>query len=182
MILKVKKNYPDAKLPTRANESDAGLDVYAHSYKIVGEKLNEHLWKRIDYIEYDCGVSIRPRSEWISALGGRQTVNYFTYLAPRSSISKTNLIQANGYGLIDAGFTGSLLIRYKYHAQPTDYVFFSPDKWPSFGIQIDESKIYAVGDKIGQLIVTEQHPVYISEEESLEKTDRGTNGFGSSGT
>jgi dUTPase len=180
MILNIKKNYPDAKMPERANPSDAGLDVFAYSMKIVGETLEgyPHLYKKIDYLEYNCGISIQPT---YSIDNSRRRHDYFTYLAPRSSISKTNLIQANSYGLIDAGYVGPLLIRYKYLAQAQDFVFINPDKWPNFGIQIDESRIYKIGDKIAQLIVTEQHPVIIEQCYSLEETDRGINGFGSSG-
>jgi dUTP pyrophosphatase len=181
MILKVKKNYQDSKIPTRANESDAGLDVYAYSMKIVGETLDgfTNLYKRIDYIEYDCGISIQPIS-FTSNL--RERHDYFTYLAPRSSISKTNLIQSNSYGLIDSGYTGSLMIRYKYIPQAQDFVFLNPEKWPNFGIEIDENRIYKIGDKIAQLIVTMQHSVSIAEYLSLDETERGNGGFGSSGS
>jgi len=183
MKLKIKKNYPDAKLPTRANESDAGLDVYAYSVKIDGELIEgTNLYKKINFIEYDCGISIQPEDRYFAA--GRwfkSEKGHFTYLAPRSSISKTNLVQANSYGLIDNGYTGSLLIRYKYIPQPVDFIFIHPDKWPNFGLHIDESRIYKVGDKIGQLIVTEQQIVSIEEVDDLNKTDRGTGGFGSSG-
>jgi dUTPase len=201
MILKVKKNHPDAKIPTRANPSDAGLDVYAFSMEIKGEKLNDYLWKSIDYIEYDCGISIQPSEEsdviqsgnsvWVQGSAKK----FFTYLAPRSSISSKNLIQANSYGLIDAGYTGPLKIRYKYIPQAKDFIFFSADKWPHFGIEIDESRIYQssyriedgklvssnLAEKIGQLIVTEQQPVFLNQVKELNTTDRGNGGFGSSG-
>lgn len=184
MNLLIKKNYESSKLPTRANPSDAGLDVYAHSFKIVGENLGENtdLWKRIDYIEYDCGISIQPVGDLINfTVKGAVYNQYFTYLAPRSSISKTNLVQANSYGLIDAGYSGPLLIRYKYIPQPVDFVFYDAQKWPNFGIVIDMERIYKVGDKIGQLIVTQQEEVKCIEVTELGETDRGDKGFGSSG-
>ena len=174
MILNIKKNYIDAKLPTRANPSDAGLDVYAHSYKIVGEQITEGIYRNIDFIEYDCGISIQP-------IANTENKDYFTYLAPRSSISKTNLLQCNSFGVIDKAYIGPLLIRYKYIPSPNDCVFFTMDQWPSFGIKIDLNKIYKVGDKIGQIIVTEQHKVKEIEVLELNATDRGEKGFGSSG-
>lgn len=179
MFLYIKKNFPDSKLPTRANPSDVGLDVYAHSMKIVGEQFGNGLWKRIDYIEYDCGISIQPNAEFTS---NREHRKFFTYLAPRSSISKTNLVQANGFGIIDAGYTGPLLIRYKYIPQPSDFVFLDGISWPSFALQIDESRIYKIGEKIGQIIVTEQVDVDDLEAKCFIDTDRGSKGFGSSGT
>jgi dUTPase len=91
------------------------------------------------------------------------------------------LLQANGFGVIDRAYIGPLLIRYKYIFSPNDCIFFTTDQWPSFGIKIDLNKIYKVGDKIGQIIVTEQHRVREIPALELNETDRGGNGFGSSG-
>lgn len=183
MKLLVKKNFDDAKLPERGNPSDIGWDVFVHSFKVIGEKLgNFDLYRSIDYIEYDTGLSIQPQSEInFNSLSFTSLVNYFTYLAPRSSISKYNLLMCNGFGVIDAGYTGPLKLRMKYIPNAEDFIFFDPSKHPSFGISINPNKIYQVGDKCGQLIVTQQPIVTIEEAKSLEKTDRGTGGFGSSG-
>jgi dUTP pyrophosphatase len=179
MILNVKKNYPDAKLPERANPSDAGLDVFVHSMKIVGETIgNFNLYRSIQYIEYDTGLSIQPLPYLNSA---RDREKYFTYLAPRSSISKYNLLMCNGFGIIDANYVGPIKLRMKYIPDAEDYVFYDTEKHPHFGILINEKKIYQVGDKCGQLVVTNQPFVSVAEVDSLGETDRGANGFGSSG-
>ena len=176
MILNIKKNYPDAKLPEHANPSDAGLDVFVHSMKIVGETIgNFGFFRSIQYIEYDTGLSIQPSSDvWPSK-------SYFTYLAPRSSISKYNLLMCNGFGVIDANYVGPVKLRMKYIPDAQDYVFYDTEKHPHFGIQINEKKIYQVGDKCGQLIVTNQPFINVLEVDSLEETERGIKGFGSTG-
>jgi len=172
MQLNIKKNYTDSKIPSRAHNTDAGLDIYVHSYKIVGEQYAENVYRSIDYIEYDSGVSVQP----IGHPDYRE--RYFAYLAPRSSISKYNLLMANSLGVIDAGYLGPIIARMKYIPSPKDLVIINEGV---FGISIDHTKIYQVGDKFAQLIVTNQPPVEIIEVDKLEDTSRGIGGFGSSG-
>lgn len=83
---------------------------------------------------------------------------------PRSSICKYNQRLTNSVGVIDAGYLGEI-----------KFVFEN--------IGMDNSKpVYDVGERIGQLIVI-PYPEYSFEEvEDLGTSDRGTGGFGSSGT
>jgi hypothetical protein len=182
MILKVKKLHPDVKSVFKKNSSDIGWDVFAHSMKIVGEKLNHpnhpDLWRRIDYIEYSLGFAIQPQPELIDLWGGIN--KYFTYLAPRSSIRDKNLVMCAGFGTLDAGFKEDIKACFKYQAAPEDYIFVDPLNYPNFGIRINEEKIYKVGERCAQLIVTNQPFVEILEVDSLDETDR-VGGHGSSG-
>jgi dUTP pyrophosphatase len=180
MNLKIKKNYPDAQLPVRANQSDAGFDLFAHSMRVVGEEITEGIYSRIDFIEYDCGISIEPEDEKYYYTP-REIRSFFTFLAPRSSISKYNLVLANGLGIIDASYRGPILARFKYMYSPADLVFFDTAKHPACGISIDETRIYKVGDRVAQLVVNLQPEVYIDRCVSLSETNRGAGGFGSSG-
>ena len=178
MILKVKKNYPDAQIPVKANESDAGFDLFAYSMRVVGEEITKGIYSRIDFIEYNCGVSIEPCQEITS---NREFRDFFTFLAPRSSISKYNLVLANGLGILDQSYRGPILARFKYQPAASDLVFFDTSKHPSCGISIDESRIYKVGDRVAQLIVNFQPDVLLDECFELSSTERGEGGFGSSG-
>lgn len=65
-------------------------------------------------------------------------------------------------GVIDAGYTGSIVAKLYNHG--------------------DSLVVFSAGDKITQLVIM---PVYIPDElevvEEFESTDRGSNGFGSTG-
>ena len=179
MILQYKKNKPDVKDPFKKNKEDIGWDVYAYSMRIEGEKIHgTNLWKRIQYIEYNTFLSISPQPEFIDALGNTQ--KYFTYLAPRSSVSDVSLTLCPGFGTVDHIYRDSVLARFRYNWQPEDLVFFDMDKHPCCGIQINEERIYKVGDRCAQLIVTTQPMVTTQEVSELDVTDR-KGGHGTSG-
>lgn len=87
---------------------------------------------------------------------------YVGLLYPRSSISKTPHLLCNSVGVIDSNYTGEIKLRFK--------------------ILKDKPNLeYAVGDKVGQLIIMPYPSVKFKEVETLEDTNRGQNGFGSSG-
>lgn len=80
---------------------------------------------------------------------------------PRSSISKTGLLLANAVGVVDSGYRGEIECRFKF---------------------ISGAKDYAVGDKVAQLIVIPIPSVDFTLVEKLSDSDRGTGGFGSTGS
>jgi len=176
MILKIKLNHEDSKMPTKANESDAGLDVFAHSMRIVGEEISKGIYSQIDFIEYDCGITIEPSVEVTS---WREFKEFFTFLAPRSSISKYNLVLCNGLGVLDSSYRGPILARFKYQPAASDFVFFGPER---IGYSVNHKKIYQVGDRVAQLIVNLQPTVVINRKYGeFDVTERNNGGFGSSG-
>lgn len=79
----------------------------------------------------------------------------------RSSIHKTGMVLSNSVGTIDAGYTGEISAVF-YHVMPN-------------------LPRYKVGDKIGQIKIGATLPMDFRLVESLEDTERGTGGFGSSG-
>ena len=87
---------------------------------------------------------------------------YVGLLYPRSSISKTPHLLCNSVGVIDSNYTGEIKFRFK----------ILTDK---------ENLEYSVGDKIGQLIVMPYPALKFEEVDDLENTNRGSDGFGSSG-
>ena len=87
---------------------------------------------------------------------------YVGLLFPRSSISKTAHSLRNAVGVIDSGYRGEVILK--------------------FDINIQNSPVYQVGDRIAQIIIMPYPEVEFEETNELSKTQRGTGGFGSSGT
>lgn len=153
---------------------DAGYDIIASSNpKIVGRKASKNLYYDIQYIEYDTDLIIAPSK------------SFHTYVFPRSSISKTNLLLANSVAVIDNGYRGTIKLRFKYVFQPIDFVITNDD----IAGEVDFSKIYKKGDRIGQLVFSPTTlariipNLKITDESCAEiSTERGEGGFGSSGS
>jgi dUTPase len=198
MKIKV-KNISGLALPKFAREGDACLDIIATTDPIiVGEEVSKGLYKSIDYIEYGTSLYMTPQQSQEEAIGWNYQDNikvyflndYFIELRPRSSISKYNLILANGPATGDKAYTGEYKVRFKYIVQSQDFVliernadFDSP--FPSYQeiyCRINEEKIYRKGDKICQMRPCVQYPVEFELVDELEDTQRGSGGFGSSGT
>lgn len=197
MKLFVKKN-PKLVLPKQANPSDAGYDIVATTEPvIVGEFIARPLdqmkmWKTIQYIEYGTGLFVAPQTakkvsnftaDASGALCGTLTepVDYHTFIFPRSSISKYNLALANSIGVIDNGYRAEIKVRFKYVFQPEDLVMLQEaGGMRVYGI-INTDKIYQQGDRIAQIIASENLGIEFEEVVSLDETSRNLGGFGSSG-
>ena len=82
------------------------------------------------------------------------------HLYPRSSVYKTNLMLCNSVGVVDENYTGEL--KFKFHTRGSH-------------------SLYKVGDRIGQLVIVKLPNIKPLEVVELETTDRGSNGYGSSG-
>ncbi len=158
-------------LPKKGSDLAAGYDIVATSDPKISGKLHDldsDLWESVDYIEYETNIYIAP-----------SVVTYHTLLHPRSSISKYNLMLKNGIGLADADFRGGLILRFAYLWQPEDLelVFGGPPLG-----EVNKNKIYQKGDKIAQLVFEPTTQVEFEVVDELTETNRGSGGFGSSGT
>lgn len=80
---------------------------------------------------------------------------------PRSSVWKTGMVLSNCTGTIDESYTGEVSAIF-YHLFP-------------------DMPIYKVGDRIGQIKIGVTLPIDFKEAESLDATERGDGGFGSTG-
>lgn len=144
MEVKFKKLSDKAVLPTKAHVSDAGLDLTCTG---IESEVNE------------CGQFVLV---YHTDLAMEIPAGYVGLIFPRSSICKKSLMQTNCVGVIDSGYRGEVLIKYKNT---------SGDSIPA---------LYNVGDKIAQMIIMpypEIEPVFA---DNLSESDRSTNGFGSS--
>ena len=82
-------------------------------------------------------------------------------LFPRSSVYKTGQTLTNCVGVIDSGYRGEIMMKFS----------LSP-----YGRE------YNIGDRIGQLIIMPYPEVQFEEVEDLSSTERGEDGYGSTGT
>lgn len=105
-----------------------------------------------DYIEYDAGLQFQLPA------------GYVMLIFPRSSNSKKDLLLCNSVGVLDAGYTGNLKFRFKLTTE--GYT----------------EKIYNPGDKIGQIVILPYPEIKFIETEEFDETDRGSGGFGSTGS
>jgi len=153
----VKKISEEASLPIRARDSDAGADLVAIDDGNVGED---------GYIQYRTGISIEL------------PLGYHAEIWPRSSISKYDLVLANGIGLIDNGYRGEIFIRFKPVARYSD----TGHRKVIIGSSNFVPNIYKKGDKIAQLVISETVLASFSEAFELSETSRGSGGFGSTGS
>jgi dUTP pyrophosphatase len=158
-VLKVKRLTEDATLPKKAHPSDSGYDLVAIDDGTVDDA---------GYLQYRTGLAV----EIPEGFEGR--------IYPRSSISKYDLILANGVGVIDESYRGELLVRFKsvnrwHTSEHGQYV--NPNSLVGVGF----SKTYKKGDKIAQFLLQERPEFVIEEVTELSGTVRSTGGFGSSG-
>ncbi len=82
-------------------------------------------------------------------------------LRARSSVHKTGAVLSNGVGTIDAGYRGE--VKGVFYLNGNDNPF-------------------EIGDRFAQLVIMPAPPVKYVEVEELSESERGENGYGSTGT
>lgn len=88
---------------------------------------------------------------------------YVGLVFPRSSIRKYDLILSNSVGVIDSGYRGEIQATIK---KTKGYY----------------SKAYQLGERVAQIIIIPYPQVKFNEVLELSETDRGSGGFGSTGS
>jgi dUTP pyrophosphatase len=141
MQVRVKRLHKDAVIPAYSKPGDAGMDLTA----IAMEK------DSYGNVVYGTGLAIEIPE------------GYVGLLFPRSSNSKTDLYLTNHVGVIDSGYRGEIM--FKFRATPS----------------LLNAKVYQVGDRVGQLIIIPYPQVTLVESAELSDTERGEGGFGSTG-
>ena len=130
---------PGAIMPTRAHETDAGLDLYA---------MEKNLIPAGGSVCFDTGVHMQIPAGYVGMVKSKSGLNV------RFGITSE--------GVIDAGYTGSIMVKLYNHGE--------------------NAVVIEQGQKISQLVLL---PIITPELElvdSLEETERGTGGFGSTGS
>lgn len=170
-ILKNEYFKTEDDLPTKATQDSSGYDIKSVSDpEIIGD-LSCNIdgvayYKRIEYIQYHTGifVNLDPEYKSIDSL-----------IFPRSSVRKYNLQLANSIGLCDNGYTGEYLVCFNYIWQPEDFTIMSGSVLGT----VNFDRIYKKGDKIAQLKYSNIVDVEFIYTDKLDKTERGSGGFGS---
>ncbi len=143
MQIKFKKLHANAVIPKYAKTGDGGMDLIATEYSV--DENGCHCYK--------------------TGLASEFPENYVALLFPRSSITKYALNLANCVGVLDSGYRGEIILKFKNTPNPSS----------------GENKIYNIGDKIAQLVILELPKVEIFEVDNLSGSERGEGGFGSTG-
>jgi dUTP pyrophosphatase len=137
--IKTKLLTPNSKLPTRANENDAGWDLYATVETIIPPKQRKTV---------NTGIAIHMPEHFAGLIW------------PRSGLSVKQGIDVLA-GVVDSGYRGEIMVCL-YNTS-------------------DEDVVIHIGDRIAQIIFQEVPRVIMEVHESLGSSQRGDNGFGSSG-
>lgn len=139
--IKVKKLHSDAIIPQYAKEGDAAMDLTA-----VSRKTDSY-----GNIEYGTGLAMEI------------PVGFCGLLFPRSSVSKQDLVLANCVGVIDSGYRGEVILKFKTT---------SVDR---------PERSYEVGERVGQIMLIPVWQISFTEVDTLSDSERGEGGFGSTG-
>ena len=140
MKINIKKLHEEAIIPTYAKPGDAGMDLTAVSME----------WDDNGNIIYHTGLAMEIPE------------GYVGLIFPRSSNAKKDLYLTNHVGVIDSGYRGEIIFKFRRT------VSFNP-------------AVYYPGDRIGQIIILPYPQITFNEVEELSTTERGAGGFGSSG-
>lgn len=138
-----------AYMPTRAHETDAGLDLYTPIGVVVPRSSSDVFggFTEIGSTTIDTGVHVEiPKG-------------YVGFIKSKSGLMVKHGLTADG--TIDSGYTGSIAVKLFNHTH-------------------NDHRFYA-GEKIAQLVLLPIITPDLELVDSLEDTDRGSNGFGSSG-
>lgn len=153
-----------AAMPHRAHPSDIGADIKAwRTWLIQGDGTEHELessadcytmkYRRIDCakIKIDTGVHATPPP------------GFYIELVPNSRLAKSPFMYANSFGVIDPEYTGSMkvILNTVNNITPEDLTKFLP------------------GNVVGQLILRRRYEAEFEQVDSLEETERGAGGFGS---
>lgn len=149
MKVRIKKLVENAVVPTRAHKTDAGFDLVATSKSYDND----------GNVVYGTGLAFEiPQG-------------YVGLVFPRSSNAKKDLLLSNSVGVIDSGYRGEVLAKFKKTITHSNY---NHTTW--YG-----EKEYNIGDRIGQIIIMPYPEIEYIESDELSDSDRAKGGYGSSG-
>ena len=121
----------------------------------------------------DAGIDLTATSKWYDEQGNvcygtnrafEIPQGYVGLLFPRSSNANKDLLLSNSVGVLDSGYRGEVMFKFKYNSSLEDRM-----------------KSYQVGDRIGQLIIIPYPTIEFVESEELSETERGYGSYGSTG-
>jgi dUTP pyrophosphatase len=156
MKVKIKRLLENAVIPKYAINGDAGMDLVATS------KDCDHYGNTV----YGTGLAFEiPQG-------------YFGLLVPRSSNAKTDLRLTNSAGVLDSGYRGEVMLKYRNDNFSSANMLIKNDL---INRTISFSNEYEIGDKIGQIIILPYPQIEFLEVDELDSTERGSGSYGSTG-
>ena len=156
MQVKIKKLHPNAVIPQYAKNGDAGMDLTA-----VSKHYDQH-----GNTVYGTGLALEIPE------------GYFGLLVPRSSNAKTDLRLTNSSGILDSGYRGEVMFKYRND----NYSRMSENMKINLNVgDIAFSNEYGIGERIGQIIILPYPQIEFKEVDELSETERGSGSYGSTG-
>ena len=158
MKIRLKKLYEDAQMPSRGSDQAAGYDLRASltgTVKLNGEDSS---------VIAPENIRIAPHTTLKVGTGLSVEIpdGYFGAIFARSGLAtKQGLRPANAVGVVDSDYRGELIV--------------------ALHNDTDEEQIIHANDRIAQLVIMPYLPVEFEEVETLNETERGEGGFGSTG-
>ena len=143
MELKFKKLHEKAVLPSRSHSTDAGLDLTTYGFTQEVDASGKLI------LVYHTGLAVEIPE------------GYMGLLFMRSSVANKSLTLSNAVGILDSGYRGEIMGKFK----------ITTDAIPT---------VYQEGERVLQLIVMpypQVEPIFVEE---LSDGDRGEKGYGSS--
>jgi dUTP pyrophosphatase len=155
--------------PFKEHDSDFCYDVVATSREEVAPNVYKYGIGLALQIRRGCEIIQDGGEGWERLFRGNcclfesydSPLKFSIDLRPRSSIWKTGMVLANCEGTIDEHYIGEVAAIF-YDIMP-------------------DMPNYEVGDKIGQIKIGATFPIEFVEVDSLDSTERGDGGFGSTG-
>ena len=144
MKVNVKKLDSNAVIPTYAKHGDAGMDLTA-----VSKEYDEH-----GNVCYGTQLAFEIPNGFVGLL------------FPRSSNTKKDLILGNSVGVLDSGYRGEVVLKFRPVMPLERDIEFGPRE-------------YEIGDRIGQIVIMPVPQIEFNVVDELSATDRGVGGFGS---
>lgn len=163
MKIKFKRYNENAVIPKKAYDKDFCYDLVA----VSEEEIAPNVWK----YGFGLGFQIERGLEEMFVDKERNMAQCVDIsmcplslsidIRPRSSVWKTGMVLSNCTGTVDEGYTNEISVVF-YHVIP-------------------DMPRYKVGDRVAQMKVGVTFPIEFEVVEELSKTERGMNGYGSSG-
>lgn len=204
-VLKIKKLHPDAHVPTRAHDTDAGMDLYALPVEYTDEEKKAYksvVDQNVTYAKFfdlfggtgifgDTFLSEEQKAA-IDIAGKLTDSEWDDYFKSKIVIMphETKMISIGIAIAVPTGYMGCIYARSglasKKSLAPANCVgIVDSDYRGEVKVALhnysDKNQIIDVGERIAQLVIQPISLCTSVEVEELDETDRGIGGFGSSG-
>lgn len=151
--MRVKRLYPNSKIPTRGSDYAAGYDLYAENVPLSNDSINA---------DYELHVLPGKTLKVGTGIAVELPKGTFGAIYARSGLGiKHGIVPANCVGIVDEDYRGEIVVALHNHS--------------------DKPFVFKFGDRIAQLVIQPYIAADINVVDELSDTERGNGGFGSTG-